>query len=959
MKKIIILLLALAFYADIYALNKVRWKQMDWEIYDTDHFKIYYYKGAELLAKTTAIYAEQAFVKDTAILKYEATGQIPLFIYENKLDFTSTNITLSVLGEGTGGFTEAYKNRVVLPGTGSLKQLREVITHEIAHALQFSIIYGDGMRSYNVVYKSLFLPTWVMEGMAEYCADDFDSQGEMVLRDAVINDRLIPLDRMEGFEHLDEVYLAYKEAQSVFMYLVGKYGPDTISEFVKVTADEFGLDNVLKKVVRTDYDTFIKDWSYYLKKKYWAQVQGRDTPDKYGPRLTKNSHSSITYDQAPVFSPDGTRIAFVSSRGGHRELYIMDQDGRNAVRMFNAHDSLSTDGHPLSWSRDGKYVYYAATERGKRYIFKGHTGTGVSERIDLNGYYDIYSPAVSPDGNYLAFTATQDGFSDIYVVDLRSGAVRNMTNNMYENNYPAWSPDQSSIIFTEERDDYSRLAVIDVSTGEKKFPGVPEKYDCRFPLYKNDKEVLFTADKSGIFNLYSMDIATGAQKQLTNIISGVMYPSYCNGQVVYSYFEDACENIYKFLDDRDRDIREIPAGYDPGRAARDAESAMKAPEPAAVKAAAVPDDTQFRESIEKKAAELIRKQSPYITTITPDLLFAVFGYGTDTGMVGSGYISASDMLGDHNMALLANFVPGYIAQFDLQYVYMGLPFDLGLGLFYYRNVYQIYDSATNLFFSRLDTTQVGGTLSMKYALNLYTSFTLSLQTTSVTDKYTNYETQNSYIFDGTGVPQTLNLAGLLFKYEHSAWRDLWPYSGEEAAIYAETADRIFGGTKSYNLYEMELKKYFDLSGASGYNVSLSMRLLLAATDGPDRPMFLFGGMNTLRGLGYGEYTGDRIGLFNTELRYPLARNINFKLWPFSFIMIKNLKLALFDDCGLARTGEISDLTAEELKNGMGVSFIIDAFLFQQQYLPLKFEVARRTDIADDKWKFYFSIATNF
>ena len=82
-----------------------------------------------------AIYAEEAFVRDSAILKFQSKNRIPLFVYENSLDFSATNITLSFLGEGTGGFTESFKNRIALPATGSFKALREVVYHEIAHAI--------------------------------------------------------------------------------------------------------------------------------------------------------------------------------------------------------------------------------------------------------------------------------------------------------------------------------------------------------------------------------------------------------------------------------------------------------------------------------------------------------------------------------------------------------------------------------------------------------------------------------------------------------------------------------------------------------------------------------------------------------------------------------------------------------------------------------------------------------
>ena len=312
-----------------------------------------------------------------------------------------------------------------------------------------------------------------------------------------------------------------------------------------------------------------------------------------------------------------------------------------------------------------------------------------------------------------------------------------------------------------------------------------------------------------------------------------------------------------------------------------------------------------------------------------------------------------------NLSLLLNFVPGYYSQFELSYLYMSLPVDFGLSLFYYQNVYQLYDSNTGDFLSQLDSTQLGGAVSVKYPFNMTTSIQLDLQSSKTANNYTNFRTENAYIFEGTNGTEILNSAVLTFLYDHTAWRDFWPYSGETITLSMEAADKYFGGTKTFNLYEAELKKYFDISFMSGKNMSLSTRAFVAATDGPDRPLFLVGGMNTLRGLEYGELTGDRIALLSAEFRYTLAKNIDVNIWPLSFIMMKNIKLAFFDDMGLVRTGSLERITNEEWKNGMGLSLVLDTFILQRQFMPLKLEVAKRTDVRDNIWKFYFSINTGF
>jgi outer membrane protein assembly factor BamA len=188
---------------------------------------------------------------------------------------------------------------------------------------------------------------------------------------------------------------------------------------------------------------------------------------------------------------------------------------------------------------------------------------------------------------------------------------------------------------------------------------------------------------------------------------------------------------------------------------------------------------------------------------------------------------------------------------------------------------------------------------------------------------------------------------------------MWPYSGEYLLAYVETADKMFGGTSEYTMYQADLRKYFDLSAVSDKNMTISLRGLFAATTGADRPLYLFGGMNTIRGVGYGAYKGDIVAIINAEFRYTLARNINFNFWPFDFLMIKHIKAFVFNDIGFVGNSPVASVSNEDLKNGMGIGLVMDTFLLQRQYMPLRFELAKRTDINDDVWKFYFSIATAY
>ena len=958
-KKIAAILVFCLVFVQAYGLNKIRWNEMNWQVYETEHFDIYHYDGSRFLAKLAAGYAEEGYKKASEKLKFGSKNKIPLFIYENSLDFSSTSITLSFLGEGTGGFTEAFKNRVVLPGSGSFKAFREVIEHEIVHAVQFNIIYGEGFRSYNALYKGLFVPTWVMEGLAEHVSQDSDSFGEMVLRDAVINNAVIKLNDMDGFEHLEEMYLGYKQAQSVFEFIAAKYGAEKVHNFIHAYSDDAGAYDIFKKSLKINFEDFEKEWEFYLKKKYWAQAQGRENPSRYGPALTRNKRSRITYDQAPVFSPDKKQIAFISTRDGHRRIYLMNPDGTDVRAVFENFEGISTDGNPLCWDAQGRYIYFASRDKGRRSVFKGDTESRSAERIEIPGYDNVFSPAVSPDGRYLAFVSSSGGVTDIMVLNPETGAVKNLTNNVFANNAPSWSPDGKYLVFTEERDDFSRIALLELASGKKRYIA-QGTHECLNPVFGPDGMIYYTSDRDGVFNLYKTGI-NGGEKKLTNVMTGISHPSASDDYVLYSCFEDGSFNIYKYMIRQDEADLKSPLAYLPDMPLPDEEkkevkkpAAAVVPEPAA----AVPDDREFLILAEQKSASYIKSERPYTTSITPDVLIGLIGFSSDSGFVGAGYASLSDMLGEHNAALMLNIIPGYYSQVELEYIYSALPFDLGLRFFYYNDIYKVYDAVTYEFFSQLNVTQAGGRLFLKNSIDMFSSVSLSVGTMRVTDKYTNVDTSSVYEFEPDS-ENLVNYGALMYERDYTSWRDMWPYSGDYIMLYAESSELMFGGTRAYSLYEFDARKYFDMSGLTGQNTAFAMRLLGAATSGRDRPYFVIGGPGTIRGLEYGGYSGDRVLIGGMELRHTVAKNMNFKLWPFEAFMIKNMKAYMFNDSGLIMKGEVKPFQSSDIINGFGFGVVFDMFMIQRQYVPMKFEFAKRTDIREDLWKFYFSINTSY
>ena len=168
-------------------------------------------------------------------------------------------------------------------------------------------------------------------------------------------------------------------------------------------------------------------------------------------------------DHAPAWSPDGARLAFNADRDGdgRAELYLIDADGRNLQALD------VRDGHnwrPV-WSPDGHALAFI---RGFGLLLTVDLAT-LTERTLGEGF----GPAWSPDGRYLVTYLDPNGRlnADIFLFDMATGAVYNITDTPLNEWSPVWSPDGASIAFTSARDSrHSEIYLMDAACTQAASP---------------------------------------------------------------------------------------------------------------------------------------------------------------------------------------------------------------------------------------------------------------------------------------------------------------------------------------------------------------------------------------------------------------------------------------------------------------------------------------------------------
>jgi TolB protein len=185
----------------------------------------------------------------------------------------------------------------------------------------------------------------------------------------------------------------------------------------------------------------------------------------------RNLTNSPAEEFEPSWSPDSTRIAFVTDRDRQSEIYVMDI-ASGETRNFTQH--RAQDFSP-TWSPDGTQIAFV-TDRTRNYeVFVMDAEDGSEVRNITRNRAEEWFPVWSPDGAKLAFISDQMGTYEVYVYDMAGGAPRNITRNDANDFLPVWSPDGTQIALVSTRDEHQQVYLTDLDCR-----GAPEH--CSRPI---------------------------------------------------------------------------------------------------------------------------------------------------------------------------------------------------------------------------------------------------------------------------------------------------------------------------------------------------------------------------------------------------------------------------------------------------------------------------------------------
>ena len=570
MRKAVVVVLALLFLsttanAQYFGRNKVQWEHFDFKVLKTEHFDIYYYDREADVVNDIGRMAERWYVRLSRVFNHTFTRK-PIVLYANPADFQQTTTTPEIIGQGTGGFTDPFMNRVVLPLTGDYAENDHVLGHEMVHVFQFDVantFSNNSRRRFNLEQ----LPLWLVEGMAEYLSKGrIDPLTAMWIRDATIHNRMPDLRRLQR----DPYYFPYRYGQALLAYIGGRFGDDAVVRLF-LAAGLSGPEAAFDRATGIPAKQLFIDWQESAREMYNPIIAERPTTfitPLIGSKRGVRGYLNI----GPQLSPDGRYLAFLSTREIFDiDLFLADAHTGQVIRRLassgrDAHfESLRFIDSAGAWSADSKKLAFVVFEKGDNYLGIVDVDSRKIDNVRIPGVDAINNIAWSPDGHTIVVSGQKTGVSDLFLYDLKSNQVRQLTSDKYADLQPAFSPDGRTVVFVSDRGaganldqlrlNGMRIATLELENGRIRTLPLFEGAKNIDPHFAPDGEsVYFVSNPEGIADVYRYFFADNHVARVTRVQTGVsgiteMSPALTvaqnTGDIAFSMYEDDNYNIYR------------------------------------------------------------------------------------------------------------------------------------------------------------------------------------------------------------------------------------------------------------------------------------------------------------------------------------------------------------------------------------------------------------------------------
>ncbi len=513
--------------------NRMQYKYFDWQYYSSSNFDVYFYEGGKESAKDIIPYIEDQFERITEIIGHSPYFKTKIFLYNSITDLQQSNVGVSDRVFTVGGQTNFSKSYVEIANTGTITSFKEELVLKISKLIVNEMMYGG---SFSDSWQNSFLlnlPEWFIDGVALYLARGWSIEMDDYMRDYMSYGKIKKLSKYSGED-------AAFVGQSIWNFIVEKYGRSNIQNILQLTRitrnEEKSITHTLGvnfKQITLEWASFYSDMAIYVANKYVVPSEQEILDVK-----TKNSNK---FNEIKM-SPDGKRIAYSKNFKGKYTVFIRDlESGSDESIMTGGYKVINQEFDvtiPLiSWADDNT-LGIINVEKGIPTFWLYDVASGSKIPTPLDEFDQIKGFGFNGNGRLAVLSGERKGKNDIYLMSVRRGRIRQLTNDHFDDIHPSFIPGSNTIIFSSNRsnDTLSVDEKVISKINQNNFNIYYYNLDTTsnvvvritntiskdvHPIALSEYEIYYLSDQRGITNVFHYSLVDSTYKQITNYATGL------------------------------------------------------------------------------------------------------------------------------------------------------------------------------------------------------------------------------------------------------------------------------------------------------------------------------------------------------------------------------------------------------------------------------------------------------
>ena len=479
--------------------NRVQWKDFHWSYYELETFDVYYYQGGKELANYVIAYAKEEIPKLEQKFGYHFSKKIQFLVFNSLGDLKQSNLNNDEEDTGnTGGVTKIIGSKVFLYFNGNYADFEQQVKEGIAHLLLSQVMNGTSLGSQIKSSYQYDIPEWFQNGLCAYITEDWDSFKEDCLQRGILSGNFKKINQLRDQEATIAGY-------SFWEFIEEKYGTKAFNDILTLAENSRNVKKALLYVTGIKYKQLIDQWYAFYKE--WFSNHKQTHPEELLP-LKYRKYRTFT---EPEISPDGQRIAYVSNDEGRIGIWVEDLKTGKRERVFKGgHRSdtwVDTSFPLLAWHPSGSILSFILEEKGQLLLCNLELGTKKIGTTYLYEFQKITSFSYAHKDRKIVLSASRFGKPDIFVFNLFSNTIEQITDDEYTDLSPVFTWDDRQIVFSSNRNGDKKqfdLFSLDYTHQEDGLRNMTrqELSSSITPKTFTGNKLFYLNDSSGYFNLY-------------------------------------------------------------------------------------------------------------------------------------------------------------------------------------------------------------------------------------------------------------------------------------------------------------------------------------------------------------------------------------------------------------------------------------------------------------------------